>query len=375
MRLLTVLGLMALSSQFVLCEDFSGPWRLNPAKSQIRSRFDIPSGFLRITQNASIMTVSASTKEGQPSTTVVYPVDGPAEKSQADGLTFSIATKWEGDALLANIIVGGQSEYSLSERWVRVSPGTLTLTRTVQDRNSTAESVLFYEYADQIVLWGDERPPVPLVPSPHTEGLKLPVVPPADFVLQPGTRILLRLTNAIDTKHSAPGDRIYLQTAAPVFLNGRIIVPQGSYVTGTVTESNRAGRIKGKSGINFRFETLTLPNGATRDFRSRAGSVDGQGNLDRDEGRITGDGTIGKDAGTVAKTTAAGTGIGTIAGAAAGHLGMGMGIGAAAGAVGGLAGVFGSRGKDVTIPQGTTMEMVLDRELRFTDAELSAKVR
>jgi type IV secretion system protein VirB10 len=375
MRLLTVLGLMSLSSQFVLCEDFSGTWRLNPAKSQIRSRFDIPSGFLRVTQNASIMTVSASVKEGQPATTIVYPVAGSTEKNQADGLTFSIATKWEGDALLANIIVGGPSEYSISERWVRESPGKLTVTRTVQDRGSTVESVLFYEYADQIVQEGSRGAEVPVVASPQTEGLKLPVVPSADFVLQPGTRILLRLTNAIDTKHSAPGDHIYLQTAAPVFLNGRVIIPQGSYVTGTVTESNRAGRIKGKSGINFRFETLTLPNGVTRDFRSRAGSVDGQGNLDREEGKITGDGTIGKDAGTVAKTTAAGTGIGTIAGAAAGHLGMGMGIGAAAGAVGGLAAVFGSRGKDVTIPQGTTMEMVLDRELRFTDSELSAKVR
>ncbi len=52
---------------------------------------------------------------------------------------------------------------------------------------------------------------------------------------------------------------------------------------------------------------------------------------------------------------------------------MGMGVGAAAGAVAGLGRVFGSRGKDVVIPQGTTMEMVLDRELRFTDSELSAK--
>lgn len=374
MRLPTVLGLMALSSQFVLCEDFSGAWRLNPAKSQIRGRFDIPSGFLRVTQNASIMTVSASTKDGQPSTTVVYPVAGATEKSQADGVTFSIATKWEGDALLANIIVGGQSDYSISERWVKARDGSLTLTRTVQDRNSAVESVLYYDYAEEVLMY-QAPAPLPVVSSPHTEGLKLPVTPPSDFVLQPGTRILLRLTNAIDTKHSAPGDHIYLQTAAPVFLNGRLIVPQGSYVTGTVTESNRAGRVKGKSGINFRFETMTLPNGTTRDFRSRAGSVDGQGNLDRDEGKIIGDGTIGKDAGTVAKTTAAGTGIGTIAGAAAGNLGMGMGIGAAAGAVAGLGRVFGSRGKDVTIPQGTTMEMVLDRELRFTESELSAKTR
>ena len=117
---------------------------------------------------------------------------------------------------------------------------------------------------------------------------------PGDYTLEPGTRILLRLTNAVNTKHSAPGDHIYLQTAAPVFWLGHVVIPQGSYVTGSVTESQRAGRVKGKASLNFRFETLTLPNGRGRDFRSRAGSVDTQGNLDREEGRITADGTKGK---------------------------------------------------------------------------------
>ena len=49
---------------------------------------------------------------------------------------------------------------------------------------------------------------------------------------------------------------------------------------------------------------------------------------------------------------------------------MGVGIGAAAGAIGGLAGVLGSRGPQFTLPAGTTMELVLDRDLRYTAAEL-----
>src|SRR5665213_349986 len=372
MRILTIAGLIAISCPFVLSQepdrDFSGSWRLNPARSEIRGHVDFPYAFLRVTQNATIMTVSASLREGEPSTTIVYPAGGNTERSQAGGFTFSIAAKWEGTALLANVIVGGQADYALSERWVRSRDGNrLTITRTIRE----AESTLAYDNADPLVLHADQPPPlVSSAPASPT-----PLTPSGEFVLQPGTRILLRLTNAVSTKHSAPGDRIYLQTATPVFLNGRLVVPQGSYVTGTITESNRAGRVKGKSGLNFRFDTLTLPNGTTRDFRSRAGSLDAQGNLDRAEGKITGDGTKGKDAATVVKTTAAGTGIGTIAGAAAGNLGAGMGIGAAAGAVAGLAGVFGSRGQDVVIPQGTTMEMVLDRELRFKDSELFGSVR
>jgi type IV secretion system protein VirB10 len=200
---------------------------------------------------------------------------------------------------------------------------------------------------------------------------RAPQLDSREFVVATGTRILLKLSSSINTKLTQAGDKIYLQTAAPVFIDRQLVIPVGSYVTGVVTESTEAGRVKGKSAVNLRFESLTLPNGVTRDFRSRPGSVDTKGNLDRSEGRITGDGNKAGDAATVGKTTAAGTGIGAVAGAAAGHLGMGAGIGAAAGAIGGLAGVLGSRGPQVVLPPGTTMEMVLDRDLSYSSFELT----
>jgi type IV secretion system protein VirB10 len=49
---------------------------------------------------------------------------------------------------------------------------------------------------------------------------------------------------------------------------------------------------------------------------------------------------------------------------------MGVGIGAAGGAAAGLAGVLLSRGPDTVLRQGTTIEMVLDRELSFEASEL-----
>jgi type IV secretion system protein VirB10 len=128
--------------------------------------------------------------------------------------------------------------------------------------------------------------------------------------------------------------------------------------------------VKGKAALNFRFETLTLPTGVARDFRSRAGSVDTQGSVDRKEGRIQGESNKGGDIRMVATTTAAGAGVGTLAGAAAGHYGMGAGIGAAAGALAGLGSVMATRGPDVVIQPGTTMELVLDRELSFSAAEI-----
>ena len=344
--------------------DFSGAWNLDQKASNIQTRFDLPVEKLSINQDAYSMTVSAG------GATIVYPIGATPKKSQANGLTFNVATKWEGSALLANVIVGGAAEYTLSERWSKSRDGgVLTIERTIEGHGvNEAESTLVYRNSEI----SDYPAPQPLVPTERLRPRVNTVPPPtADYVLAPGTRILLRLTNSVNTKHSRAGDQIYLQTAAPIFQNGRLIVPQGSYVTGTITESKESGRIKGKAALNFRFDTLTLPNGVTRDFRSRAGSLDARGNLDQTEGRITADGTKGKDAGTVAKTAGAGAGIGTIAGAAAGHVGAGLGIGSAAGAVAGLAGVLGSRGQEVVIPPGTTMEMVLDREVRFTSDELN----
>jgi len=196
-----------------------------------------------------------------------------------------------------------------------------------------------------------------------------------EFVVATGTRVLLRLTNSVNTKHTSAGDHVYLQTAVPVFVNGRLVIPAGSYVEGTVTDSHQAGRVKGRSDLTLRFDSLTLANGVVRDFRSLPGSVDTLGNLDRKEGKIQGDSGKGDDARTVGRTTAAGAGVGTLAGSASGHIGMGAGIGAAAGAAAGLAGVLTRRGPDVVMPAGTTMEMVLDRDLRFTDAELRGRAQ
>jgi len=202
-------------------------------------------------------------------------------------------------------------------------------------------------------------------------------VPPAgpqnvEFTIDSGTRVPLSLINALSTKHSAVGDRIYLETAFPVLANGRIVIPVGSYVAGTVTQIVRPGRVKGKGEIYVRFDSLTLPNGVTRDFHARMGGMDAtsSGKVDEKEGKVTGDGNKGGDVRTVAETTSAGTSIGAIAGSSTGHLGMGMGIGAGAGAAAGLVGVLATRGPDTILARGSTLEMVLDRPLIFQPGEL-----
>lgn len=196
---------------------------------------------------------------------------------------------------------------------------------------------------------------------------------PGDFNIAAGTKIPLSLINSVSTKHSSQGDRVYLETVFPIMDNGRIVIPPGSYVAGTVTEVKRPGRVKGRGELFVRFDSLTLPNGVTRDFRARVGAVDGRGaeELDKAEGKIKSEGNKSGDARSVGEATAAGASVGVIAGGAAGRYGMGAGIGAAAGAAAGMIGVLMSRGPDAVLAKGSTIEMVLDRSLHFDERELS----
>jgi hypothetical protein len=211
--------------------------------------------------------------------------------------------------------------------------------------------------------------------SEPTNGLKQRENPQAlgnSFSIPPGTHILLDMINSVSTKQAQVGDRIYLETAFPVLSGNRIVIPQGSWVTGTVTEVKRPGRVKGRGELQVHFDSLTLPNGVSRNFRSDVGAIDARDDqkLKREQNTISGPGDKKGDVGTVVGTTAAGTVIGSGVGAAAGNVGRGAGIGTGAGAAAGLLGVLLTRGPDATLSKGSTVEMVLDRSLTFDESEL-----
>jgi hypothetical protein len=175
-----------------------------------------------------------------------------------------------------------------------------------------------------------------------------------------GTEVPLILKSAIDTKNTRVGDGVYCQTAFPVVIDNVMAIPAGTYVKGEVVKSQRAGRIKGRAEILFKFNTFIFPNGYTvnlpgtvhHDSGSERASVD-------DEGTIKADPQKGKDATTIAK----GTGVGAAGGAIATGTRAGVLGGAGIGAVAGLATVLFTRGQDVRIEPGTSVKMLLQRPL------------
>jgi hypothetical protein len=181
-----------------------------------------------------------------------------------------------------------------------------------------------------------------------------------------GTRVGVVLQNGISTRSAKPGDSVYLQTSFPITQTNRIVIPVGSYLRGELLESKRPGKVKGRGEFRLRLDTLILPNGYTVSLNAAPRSADSGGKETMDsEGKITSPGGKGKDVETVAQTTAAGAGIGAIA-----HGVKGLGIGAGIGAAAGLAAVLLTRGPEAELPRGSTLDIVLERDLSLDGSQI-----
>ncbi len=205
----------------------------------------------------------------------------------------------------------------------------------------------------------DAPPPVQPLPAPGQVSYEKITVPS-------GTRLGVVLQNGISTRSAKPGDSVYLQTSFPITQNNRIVIPVGSYLRGELTESKRPGRVKGRGEFRMRLNTLIFPNGYTVDLNAAPRSADSGGKETMDsEGKVTGPGGKGKDVGTVAETTVTGAGIGAIASGA-----KGAGIGAGIGGVAGLAAVLLTRGPEAELPRGSTLDIVLERDITLDGSQI-----
>jgi hypothetical protein len=182
--------------------------------------------------------------------------------------------------------------------------------------------------------------------------IKPPVIVPK------GTAIEVALINSISTKTAKDGDPVYARTVFPVTIGNDIVIPVGSHIRGKITEVARPGRVKGKAELTLSFQSLILPSGITVELLGTLGNVGATGKKKGETG-IEGDSGKGEDAATIGEST----GTGALAGAVISRSAKGAGIGAAAGGAVGAARVLLTRGKELVLRPGTTMEIILDRPL------------
>jgi len=181
-----------------------------------------------------------------------------------------------------------------------------------------------------------------------------------ELVITSGTKVPLALKHAISTRSTREGDAVYAVTTFPVVVNGRVLIPAGTYVQGRISHIRQAGRLKGRAEVLMHFTTLIYPSGYTvllPGAVENAPGVDKTGVKD-DEGTIRADGQTAEKVGTVAGTAATGTVIGAATSGGKGAL-IGTGIGGAVGTAIALL----TRGNEVKMDAGTTLEMVIQRDV------------
>jgi len=185
-----------------------------------------------------------------------------------------------------------------------------------------------------------------------------------------GTRIPLSLKQAISTKTAKDGDPVYAETAFPFVVNDRVVVPAGTYVQGKVARVQRGGHVKGRAELLVHFTSMIYPSGYTVMLGGSVENTPGaeKTSMKDSEGTIRQDSDVGKKVGTAAEGASTGAVIGAVTGG-----GKGAGIGAGAGGLAGLAIGMLSRGADVRLPPGTSIEMEIQREVRVDPSRISSR--
>jgi len=193
-----------------------------------------------------------------------------------------------------------------------------------------------------------------------------------ELIIPAGTKVPLALKHAVSTKSAREGDSVYAETTFPVVLDNRVLIPAGTYVQGRITHVQRAGRIKGRAEVLMHFTTLIYPSGYTVLLPGAVENVPGaeKTSIKGEEGTIRQDRQTGQKVGTVAQSAGTGAVIGGLSGG-----GKGAAIGAAAGGVVGTAIALLSRGNDVKLDAGTTVEMVFQRAVPLDPNRIPPPVR
>jgi hypothetical protein len=168
-----------------------------------------------------------------------------------------------------------------------------------------------------------------------------PAPPPApafrEVTIPAGTSLSVTLLSTLASNVSKVEDPIKGSIAKAVTISGATALPVGTQMLGSVTEAAESGRVKGKASVAFRFDRLVVAGETIRVQTA----------------------TVRREAAADTKSDVKKGGLGAGAGAIVGGV-LGGGKGAAIGAVAGGAGtVMATKGKEVEIPSGTAISVLV----------------
>lgn len=163
-------------------------------------------------------------------------------------------------------------------------------------------------------------------------------------VIPQGTMLTVTIDQSISTKDNSSGDTFAASLAEPVSVDGVEALPSGARATGTVTQAQSAGHVKGGALLALTLDSITV-HGQKYSVETSSFEEAGKG-----RGKRTAIGAGG------------GAAFGAIVGALAGG-GKGAAIGALAGGGAGTAGTAFTGKRDFTVPAETRLHFKLEKSL------------
>lgn len=172
------------------------------------------------------------------------------------------------------------------------------------------------------------------------------------ITLPAGTRIHIRLQDAISTKENSSGDRFNAVLNRPLAMEGKVLAPVGSDVIGRITQVEESGRVKGRASMTLVLQEVIV-DGEDFELSTRPLTLVAQGTKKRDAAAIAGGAAVG-------------AGIGAITGGR-----KGAGVGAGIGAGSGTGYVLATKGAPVKFGPETRFTFTLSEPLELPVASAS----
>jgi len=160
--------------------------------------------------------------------------------------------------------------------------------------------------------------------------------------------VTVRIDQMLSSDRNQPGDGFSATLMRPLIADGVIVAQPGQLIGGKVTETQKAGRVKGVSHLGVQLTDLTLVDGQQLPIKTELSSLKGPT-------------SNGRDAAAIAGTTLTGAAIG-----AAADLGPGAAIGAGAGLIASTVGVLLTRGRPTVIYPETLLTFRLAAPLTIS---------
>ena len=232
--------------------------------------------------------------------------------------------------------------------------------KTAQSADSTARNLTLAPTESTAALKDVPAPTEAAKPAPEKKApVKKPVPPkpaaPAPLMLAAGTRVPATASDTISTRSAKAGDPFTATVSQDVKdATGRVVIPAGSTVSGTITAAEPAPNPNSTGKIDLPVTNVTV-HGKSYSIDASVVAMD----------------TVMKGRG-VTKADAAKVAGGAVAGAIVGKLlgknTKGAVIGGAAGAAAGAAAARASRDIDVVIPKGAAITIKLNAPLTVKTA-------